>query len=153
MLADKLKDLSIANRIDDLERASRKSVVEGDFEVGYRLRVRLGQMGRCCSLQQQEPITKPIGFISILPEPRLNSVLPMAFTTQILIMAINRASLSSQSITENTNSVIEMRSIGRQPERSCYPDVPGKLIGYFNGATGFVELYIVSGSGNRLLRV
>ena len=69
-------------------------------------------------------------------------------------MAINRTSLSSEAIETNTNSVIEMRSV--RPEAGGIidpPEPPGKIIGFFNGASGFVELYIVSGSGNRLLRV
>ena len=69
-------------------------------------------------------------------------------------MAINRSSLSAQSISENTDSVIEIRDSRPRPDITLDPpDVPGRLIGYFNGATGFVELYVVSGSGLNLLRI
>lgn len=69
-------------------------------------------------------------------------------------MAINRSSLSSQSISDNTESIIEIRE--SRPNTDTFldpPDVPGRLIGYFNGSTGFVELYVVSGSGLNLLRI
>lgn len=69
-------------------------------------------------------------------------------------MAINRSSLTSQSISENTESIIEIRDSKPNPEVALDPpDIPGRVIGYFNGATGFVELYVVSGSGLNLLRI
>jgi hypothetical protein len=69
-------------------------------------------------------------------------------------MAINPTSIASQSIKENTNSVIELRYT-RPSTTDVFnpPEVPGKLIGYFNGATGFVELFVVNKSGTKLLPV
>lgn len=69
-------------------------------------------------------------------------------------MAINRSSLTSQSISDNTESIIEIRAQRPDPAQPLDPpEIPGRLIGYYNGATGFVELYVVSGSGLNLLRV
>lgn len=69
-------------------------------------------------------------------------------------MAINRTSLTSEAIQENTESVIEIRS--QRPDLVNPldpPDIPGRVIGYYNAASGFVELYVVSGSGLGLMRV
>lgn len=69
-------------------------------------------------------------------------------------MAINRSSITAQPITENTDSIIEMKDT--KPDRFGVidpPETPGKLIGYYNGSFDFVELYVVSGSGTRLLRI
>jgi len=69
-------------------------------------------------------------------------------------MGINRTSLTSETIQSNTESVIEIREV--RPVVGVDmdpPDIPGRLIGYYNGATGWVELYVVSGSGRRLYRI
>lgn len=70
-------------------------------------------------------------------------------------MTINRTSLTARSITSETdNMIIEMR--GDEPSTTTNldpPQPPGKMIGYYNGSTGFVELYIVSANGLRLLAV
>ena len=69
-------------------------------------------------------------------------------------MAINRVSLTSSSITENTDSIIEIRTTRPDPNGFIDPpDVPGRIIGYYNGSTDRVELYIVAPSGTSLLRV
>lgn len=70
-------------------------------------------------------------------------------------MAINRTSLSAQSITTAQDSiVIEMRENEPNIFRDLDPpQPPGKLIGYYNGASGFVELYVVSSNGLRLMPV
>ena len=69
-------------------------------------------------------------------------------------MAVNRSSISAQAITENIESVIEIRSERPIPSIALDPpDIPGRLIGYYNGADDFVELYVVSGSGLFLLKV
>ena len=68
-------------------------------------------------------------------------------------MAINRSSITSQSIEENTNVVIDMLSAPPDLNAIIDPlDIPGKLYGFYNGATGFVELYLVDKSGSRYLR-
>jgi hypothetical protein len=69
-------------------------------------------------------------------------------------MAINRTSLSSQSIQTNTDSVIEI--VYTRPDVNSVlqtPEVPGKLLGFYNGSTGFVELYVIDKSGLRYLPV
>ena len=69
-------------------------------------------------------------------------------------MAINRTSITAQPITENTESIIEIKDTRPDPFAEIDPpEVPGRLIGYYNGASGFVELYVVAGSGRRLLRI
>ena len=69
-------------------------------------------------------------------------------------MTINRSAISSESITVNTDAVIEIRSVA--PSLTTLlspPETPGKLIGYYNGVTDSVELFVVDNSGIRLLRV
>jgi hypothetical protein len=69
-------------------------------------------------------------------------------------MAINPVSISSQSVNENTDAVIEV--VYTRPDTSAIletPQTPGKLVGYFNGATGFMELYVLSKSGTRYLKI
>jgi hypothetical protein len=70
-------------------------------------------------------------------------------------MAINRVSLTSESITTNTDAVIEIRyeNAPGDFEQFATPEPPGKLIGYYNGASGTVDLRVVDGSGLRLLRI
>ena len=67
MLVDTLKEISLANRIDDLERASEDTVVEGDFKGNVTGSwVKLGEMGEGVVLYNNKKyITKPIGFLSI----------------------------------------------------------------------------------------
>ena len=69
-------------------------------------------------------------------------------------MPINRTSVSSTSAQNVTNSVIEIRS--ERPNITSEldpPETPGRLIGYYNDASGFVELYVVSSDGLYLMRV
>jgi hypothetical protein len=69
-------------------------------------------------------------------------------------MSINPTSISSQSIKENTDAVIEMYYTKPSlTETFDPPEVPGKIIGYYNGATGFMELYVFNRSGTKLLPV
>lgn len=76
-----------------------------------------------------------------------------AFTTASFKMAINRVSISSQSITENTNAIIQVLYTRPPSGLLDPPQTPGKLVGYYNGATGFMELYVIDNSGTRLLPV
>ena len=63
-------------------------------------------------------------------------------------MAINRTSLSSQSIETNTNAIIEVLSSPPQLSQAFDPpQPPGKLIGYYNGAIDMVQLYVVTPNG------
>ena len=68
-------------------------------------------------------------------------------------MTINRVSFTSESITENTESVIEV--VYSEPPAPEFlldpPQVPNKLVAYYNGATDSTSLFIVSRSGLRLL--
>jgi len=66
-LLNELKDISLANRLLQLERLERNLIIEGDFEgsvTGYW--VRLNQDGSgVVSYAKKEYITKPIGFTSL----------------------------------------------------------------------------------------
>lgn len=67
-------------------------------------------------------------------------------------MAISPNSISSQSIQDNTNVVIDMLSAPPDLNEVLSPlDTPGKLYGFYNGVTGFVELYVIDKSGSRFL--
>ena len=68
-------------------------------------------------------------------------------------MTINRISISSQSIKENTEAVIEIKTT--QPstiDTLAQAETPGKLIGYYDAISDRVNLYVVDRSGFRLLR-
>ena len=67
MLLDTLQQLSLANRIDDLQRASEDEVVEGDFKGSVTGSwVELGNMGQGIVLYNNKRyVTRPIGFLSI----------------------------------------------------------------------------------------
>ena len=69
-------------------------------------------------------------------------------------MAINPVSMTSQSITTNTEAIIEV--VYAEPNLNILmdpPATPGRLLAFFNGASGIVNLYIVDNSGLRLMRV
>lgn len=67
---------------------------------------------------------------------------------------INRISMASQSITTNTDTVIEMvYSEPASEDELNPPQPPGKIVGYYNGMTNEVNLYVVSANGLKLLRV
>jgi len=69
-------------------------------------------------------------------------------------MAINRTSLSSESVKTNTDAIIEIKATPPQiGVQLAAPDIPGRLVGYYNGATGFVELFVVSPDGTTYLRI
>lgn len=70
-------------------------------------------------------------------------------------MAINRVSLTSQSITENTDAVIDIRYTAPPGtfEQLNPAEPPGKLIGYYDGTNNTVQLYVVDGSGLRLISI
>ena len=69
-------------------------------------------------------------------------------------MAINPVSMTSESITTNTDAVIQV--VYSEPNLAILldpPDIPGRMLGFFNGSTGVINLYMVDNSGLRLLRV
>lgn len=69
-------------------------------------------------------------------------------------MAINPSAIGTQTVVSNTEVVIEM--LGSRPvlgELISPLKAPGQLCGYYNAIDNVVELYIVSGAGNRYLRI
>ncbi len=69
-------------------------------------------------------------------------------------MAINRTLITSQSVKDNTDIVIEMLPSRPLLSTAFTPARPaGQLCGYYNAVNGRVELYIVANSGIRFLRV
>ena len=66
-MINELKELSLANRVLDLERRSSDARIKGDFEgsvTGYW--VKLGSMGEgIVSYNNKNYVTKTIGFVSI----------------------------------------------------------------------------------------
>ena len=66
-------------------------------------------------------------------------------------MAITPTSISSQSITENPDAAIELYYTKPSlTETFDPPEVPGKIIGYYNGAHGIMEVYVFNRSGTKL---
>ena len=60
--------------------------------------------------------------------------------------------MTSQSIQENTEAVIEVLYV--EPNLADLldpPQTPNKIIGYYDGTSDVVRLYIVDNSGLRLL--
>ncbi|WGL30509.1 membrane protease activity protein [Synechococcus phage S-CRES1] len=66
MILETLKQISLANRVTDLERLSSDTNIQGDFEgsvTGYW--VKLGQRGEgIVKYNSKEYKTKPIGFVA-----------------------------------------------------------------------------------------
>jgi hypothetical protein len=67
MLLNSLIEISLANRLNELERLTKGQSISGDFEgsvTGYW--VKLGSRGEgIVSYNNKNYVTKPIGFISI----------------------------------------------------------------------------------------
>ena len=79
--------------------------------------------------------------------------MPTAFITASIDMSISRASISAVPLEDNTEFVIQM--VASQPDTDEFLDPPlspGKVFGFYNGATGFVELYVINNSGTRYLK-
>ena len=69
-------------------------------------------------------------------------------------MTINPVSMTSESVMTNTDAIIEVVYV--EPDLNVLldpPGVPGRILGFFNGSTGVVNLYMIDNSGLRLLRV
>lgn len=69
-------------------------------------------------------------------------------------MAINRTSISSQSIRENTDLTIEI--LATPPDTTKFlstPRTPNVMVGYYNPNLGIVQLYLVDGTGRRYISV
>lgn len=69
-------------------------------------------------------------------------------------MAINRVSFTDQSIEDNPD--ITLLLLTTRPDVNEYldpPVTPNRMRGYYNGATGNVELYITDALGRRYIKV
>ena len=69
-------------------------------------------------------------------------------------MAINRTSLTTESLKDNTDITLELLQV--RPDTNAYldePVQPNKMVGYFNNLAGGVELYITDSTGRRYIRV
>ena len=72
-------------------------------------------------------------------------------------MAINRSSISSQSITQNNDVAINMSAIPiDQSASEIYldpPVTPNILHGFYNAATGTVQLFVTDSQGRRYVPI
>ena len=69
-------------------------------------------------------------------------------------MGITPLLIASDSIQTNEDAIIDIVYVEPNPLTFLTtPEPPGKLIGYYNGVLDAVELYVVDGTGLRLLRV
>ena len=69
-------------------------------------------------------------------------------------MAINPSQLAAQAITSNYDVTIQI--LTQRPSPGAYnttADTPHKLVGFYDGYTDTVELYVVDATGHRYLRV
>ena len=69
-------------------------------------------------------------------------------------MAINKSSISSQSIKENTDITIAM--LVDRPDPNLYlssPVTPNTMVGWYNQNTDAVELWITDRTGYRYIKV
>ena len=69
-------------------------------------------------------------------------------------MAINRSSISAQSIRENTDLTIEI--LNELPNTSAYldtPVTPNVLFGFYNHILDKVQLYVSDPTGRRFLKI
>lgn len=69
-------------------------------------------------------------------------------------MAINRSSVSTNSVEKYNGNTVEMLTSAPPSDGilSSYMQ-PGQLVGYYNGVSDVVQLFVVSGSGFRIMRV
>lgn len=70
-------------------------------------------------------------------------------------MAINSSAIASKSVTDqDVPAVVENLSVEPIPGEVFTPSrPPGQLCAFYNGSTNSMNLYVVSGTGNRWLRV
>ena len=69
-------------------------------------------------------------------------------------MPINPSAVAAASITDQLPFAIQM--LTSQPVHNAVISPtrpPGSIAGYYNGMTGFVELYVVNRAGNRFLKL
>lgn len=68
-------------------------------------------------------------------------------------MAINPSQFTAQPITQNYDATIKL--LAQRPVAGAYndtADTPNILVGYYDGLSDTVELYVVDSSGHRYLR-
>lgn len=69
-------------------------------------------------------------------------------------MAINRSSISTNSVDKYNGTNIQMLSTEPPLDGNLdTPMRPGQLVGYYHGLNDIVQLFVVAGSGYRLIRV
>ena len=69
-------------------------------------------------------------------------------------MAIERSLIGTTPLNEATDVAIQLLSAPPSTFGTIDPPVaPNVLVGYYNGSTDRVELYITNAAGNRYLRV
>ena len=69
-------------------------------------------------------------------------------------MAINRSSLSSQSLKQNTDVTLEL--LVTRPVENVYldtPVTPNRMVGYYNYSLNRVELFVTDATGYRYIKV
>jgi hypothetical protein len=69
-------------------------------------------------------------------------------------MAIDPSALSSQTVFNNYDVVIEMVTSRPRTDREINPiGTPGKIIGFYNVQIDAVELFIINAFGNRYIKL
>ena len=69
-------------------------------------------------------------------------------------MAINRSSIASVPLNQSTDVAIQMLATRPDTTEVLETSVqPNMLVGYYNGYTQRVELYVTNAAGNRYFRV
>lgn len=69
-------------------------------------------------------------------------------------MAINSPSVTTTSIDNATSACIRMLNVVPTPLVLLEDSVtPNELVGYYNYATGYVQLYMSSNAGNYYFRI
>ena len=69
-------------------------------------------------------------------------------------MAINKSYVSTAEVTEFGASIIKILSSAPPYNGTLItPMTPGQMVGYYDGTNDTVLLYVVAGSGYRLLKV
>ena len=69
-------------------------------------------------------------------------------------MAINRTSLSAQSIKQDVDITVQLLST--LPDTTKYldtPVTPNIMVGYYNDITDTVQLYVTDQTGHRYIKV
>lgn len=69
-------------------------------------------------------------------------------------MAIDPSALSSQTVYNNYDVVIEILASRPRTDRDINPiGTPGKIVGFYNTDIDAVELYVTNSFGNRYIKL